>query len=329
MLQRAKCHMESKEWEQAVRIFERMNNRDRHNQQSKKKAGEAALKANNHASLQPTFLTGLEKDGVKTNWDGIRDCLKVGCQVKVDVSRCKDSKWLVFGLYINERVVLDGNNEYSSDIQRGKYSKEFDWMHHFPLGLDVKSSPLNRFESKLADIEDNMLSFRTELANVERELVEDRESLDIAKIDSSIQMNQTFTLEESILGISLSLCSSGCEHQYEVGVVVISVSEDFLQMVGPLNDIWVKMDVHSNHAPVFLVKSRVLDFNDVKVGDIGTVVVGICEKCQLDKEGESQMPHLALWLGQDPDIRGANGVVVWSENETMLVQVQDGPPVMF
>ena len=139
--------MESKEWEQAVRIFERMNNRDRHNQQSKKKAGEAALKANNHASLQPTFLTGLEKDGVKTNWDGIRDCLKVGCQVKVDVSRCKDSKWLVFGLYINERVVLDGNNEYSSDIQRGKYSKEFDWMQHFPLGLDVKSSPLNRFES--------------------------------------------------------------------------------------------------------------------------------------------------------------------------------------
>ena len=48
MLQRAKCHMENKEWEQAVRIFERMNNRDRHNQQSKKKAGEAALKNNNH-----------------------------------------------------------------------------------------------------------------------------------------------------------------------------------------------------------------------------------------------------------------------------------------
>ena len=48
MLQRAKCHMENKEWEQAVRIFERMNNRDRHNQQSKKKAGEAALKVNNH-----------------------------------------------------------------------------------------------------------------------------------------------------------------------------------------------------------------------------------------------------------------------------------------
>ena len=27
MLQRARCHMETKEWEAAVRIFERMNNR--------------------------------------------------------------------------------------------------------------------------------------------------------------------------------------------------------------------------------------------------------------------------------------------------------------
>ena len=48
MLVRAKCHIEAKEWDQAVRIMERMNSRDRHNQQSKKKAGEAALKAGNH-----------------------------------------------------------------------------------------------------------------------------------------------------------------------------------------------------------------------------------------------------------------------------------------
>jgi len=281
------------------------------------------------ASLHPTFLTGLEKDGLKTNWDGVRSCLKVGCQVKVDVSQCKDSKWLVFGLYIREGVVLDENSEYSSDIRRGKYSKEFDWMQHFPLRLDEKSSPLKTFESKLADIEDNMISFRNELDTAEKALVEDRESLNMAKIESSIQMNQTFTLEESILDNSLSLCSSGCEHQYEVGVVVISVSEDFLQMVGPLKDIWVKMDVHSNHGPVFVEKSRVLDFKDVKVGDIGTVVVGMCVKCQIDKEAESLIPHLALWIGRDPDIREANGVVVWSENEKMLVQVQDGPPVMF
>merc|ERR1712142_1038477 len=179
---------------------------------------------------------------------------------------------------------------------------------------EEKRYPLKTFESKLADIEDDMLSFRAELNNAEKALIDDRESLDVAKVESSIQINQTFTLEESILGNSLSLCSNGCEHQYEVGVVVISVSEDFLQMVGPLNDIWVKMDVYSNHAPVFVVKSRVLDFKDVKVGDIGTVVVGMCVKCHLDKEAESLTPYMALWIGRDPDIREANGVVVWSEN---------------
>merc|ERR1719427_1884177 len=62
MLQRAKCHMESLEWEQAVRIFERMNNRDRHNQQSKKKAGEAALKANNHDEAYRLFTEAMDVD---------------------------------------------------------------------------------------------------------------------------------------------------------------------------------------------------------------------------------------------------------------------------
>merc|ERR1719192_2538286 len=62
MLQRARCHMETKEWEAAVRIFERMNNRDRHNQQSKKKAGEAALKANNHDEAYRLFSEAMDVD---------------------------------------------------------------------------------------------------------------------------------------------------------------------------------------------------------------------------------------------------------------------------
>merc|ERR1719435_63338 len=62
MLQRAKCHMETEEWEAAVRIFERMNNRDRHNQQSKKKAGEAALKAGNHEEAHRLFSEACDVD---------------------------------------------------------------------------------------------------------------------------------------------------------------------------------------------------------------------------------------------------------------------------
>jgi len=49
MLMRARCHIQNKEWDQAVRIMERMNSRDRHNQQGKLKAAEAAQKSGNHA----------------------------------------------------------------------------------------------------------------------------------------------------------------------------------------------------------------------------------------------------------------------------------------
>ena len=47
MLVRAKCHIEAKEWDQAVRIMERMNSRDRHNQQGKVNAGQAAKTTGN------------------------------------------------------------------------------------------------------------------------------------------------------------------------------------------------------------------------------------------------------------------------------------------
>jgi len=68
MLPRAKCHMENKEWEQAVRIFERMNGRDRHNQQSKKTAGDAALKANNHDEAYRLFTEAMDVDKHNTKY---------------------------------------------------------------------------------------------------------------------------------------------------------------------------------------------------------------------------------------------------------------------
>ena len=62
LLQRARCHMEVKEWHQAVRIFENMNNRDRQNQQTKKKAGEAALKSGDHEEAFRLFTEAADVD---------------------------------------------------------------------------------------------------------------------------------------------------------------------------------------------------------------------------------------------------------------------------
>ena len=61
-LLRAKCHMEHKEWGEAVKIYERMNNTDRLDQQSKKKEGDEALKANNHDEAYKLYSEAQEVD---------------------------------------------------------------------------------------------------------------------------------------------------------------------------------------------------------------------------------------------------------------------------
>merc|ERR1719209_413537 len=145
-------------------------------------------------------------------------------------------------------------------------------------------------------------------------LVDDRESLNKAKNEdiqvgfvknSSNHMNKTFTLEESVESSSSPPRNiRKCQHQYEVGIVVISVEEQQLQMVGPMNNIWVKIDVNSD-------------------------CVAVCVNCQLDKKVESLTTPLFLWLGEEPDVRGESAVVVWSEDDKMLVMVDGGQPVMF
>ena len=62
MLGRAKNHIEAGEWEAAVRIMGRMNSRDRHNQQGKLKAGEAAQKAGNHPEAVRLFSEAVDVD---------------------------------------------------------------------------------------------------------------------------------------------------------------------------------------------------------------------------------------------------------------------------
>merc|ERR1719233_1968365 len=62
LMMRAKCHMENKEWGEAVKIYERMNNKDRLDQQNKKKAGDEALKANKHDEAFKFYSEAQEVD---------------------------------------------------------------------------------------------------------------------------------------------------------------------------------------------------------------------------------------------------------------------------
>jgi len=294
------------------------------------------------AFLQRIFLTAIEKDGVAADWEDVKSCLKVGSEIKVDVTQCRsfssNAKWLVFGLYLGGSQ-SERRNE-SPCFQRMNYSKEFDWIQKFSKGVQCEKPSLKSLETKLANIEANVFNYSTELDNTEKALVDDRESLDNAKIEaaqvrlntknSPKHMNKTFTLDDSVeKSPSPTRSSRECQHQYEVGIVVISVEEQQLQMVGPMNNIWVKIDVNSDCVPVFVERSRVFNFREVKVGFMGTVIMAVCVNCQLDKKVESLTTPLFLWLGEEPDVRGESGVVVWSEDDKMLVMVDGGQPVMF
>lgn len=61
-MSRAKCHMELREWEQAVRLMERMNSRDRNNQQAKVKSAEAAKNANNFQEAFRLYKEAVDVD---------------------------------------------------------------------------------------------------------------------------------------------------------------------------------------------------------------------------------------------------------------------------
>jgi len=55
------------------------------------------------AVLEKTFLTGLKKDNVRITWEKATAELKIGCIVRIDVTKLKSAplheNWLVFGLY--------------------------------------------------------------------------------------------------------------------------------------------------------------------------------------------------------------------------------------
>jgi len=298
------------------------------------------------AVLQPTFLTAVEKDGKKTTWEDVKSCLIVGCKVKFDVTKFKPAsftgEWLVFGLYLSDVLTEKGDKENtcSTASQRRRFSKEFDWMGSFGKGLGSEDESFNKIESQLSDIEDSIFVYGSELTSAEKALLEVREKLDdcmnYSQGSSQLMLspgmlNETFTVEENME--SPFLLSSSCQHQYEVGVVAISVTQQCLQLVGPLNSIWVRTEVRPCDTPVYSKEGRVVDTCQVSVGDIGTLVSSMCVKCQLDTTMECLAPPLMLWFGEEqrPSVRGLHGKVVWSDEDKFLVQLDgsESEPVLF
>eukprot|EP00092_Neocalanus_flemingeri_P036137 GFUD01039347.1.p1 GENE.GFUD01039347.1~~GFUD01039347.1.p1 ORF type:complete len:710 (-),score=218.70 GFUD01039347.1:105-2234(-) len=294
------------------------------------------------AVLKQSFLTALEKDGVKIKWDKAKSHLKLGCPVKIDVTQSKTASikgnWLVLGLYFGD-LYTECENKESPFYQRRRLSKEFDWMKDFENCVNDNSSVRN-IENQLAEIEDSVFVYNSELNSAEKESDESftekmcsKESLSDESSqnnsDKSLslgKLNETFTVEDSS-----SLPSGDCRHKYEVDVVLISVTSQCLHLVGPLNDIWVRSEVSPTCTPVYVKGGKMKNSKQVSVGDIGTMVSRLCVRCQLDTTVECLAAPLLVWFGeeQQPGVRRGQGVVVWREEGKVLVKLDGLELVLF
>ena len=134
LLQRAKCHVECGEWEQAVRIMERMNSRDRHNQQAKLKAAEAAKTSGNVHEAWRLYQEAVDVDKHNQKY---RHLLREAKQELLQATRV--DHYSVLGL---EKTVGE------SEIRKAyfKKSKEYHPDKHANASEEVKEEFSKKFK---------------------------------------------------------------------------------------------------------------------------------------------------------------------------------------
>eukprot|EP00092_Neocalanus_flemingeri_P035640 GFUD01038804.1.p1 GENE.GFUD01038804.1~~GFUD01038804.1.p1 ORF type:complete len:307 (-),score=86.20 GFUD01038804.1:85-1005(-) len=117
-----------------------------------------------------------------------------------------------------------------------------------------------------------------------------------------------------------------CVHKYEVGVIVVRISSEYLHLVIPLGDNWVETCVDPFKTLVIVDGLKTREVYSVKIGAMGYMVVQECVKCQMDMSDVATVNPSLLWFGEDqgPSAREVTGVVVGKEGDKMVVQLE-GP----
>jgi len=269
------------------------------------------------AVLQQTFLTALEKDSDKITWEEAKNYLTLGCQVKVDVTQVKpEENWLVFGLYLNSHSTSQEKNftKVTSVKKQGFLSSSSDWMENIGESKSVTAGSQSSSKESFKSCSDGEYPCD--------DLMSD-DSVEGNPLSSSPVFNQTFTLDEE--PSVRQIVKSECVHKYEVGVVVVSISSQYLHMIGQLGDSWTRVDVDPFISSVFVEGIRIKEVFSVKMGAMGNMVVDACIKCQLGTSAELALTSpVLLWFGeeQSPCVRECPGVVVGREGDRIVVQLE-------
>ena len=137
-------------------------------------------------------------------------------------------------------------------------------------------------------------------------------------------LNQTFTLDEKPHEKDRQ---HKCVHQYEVGVVVVTVSSQFLHLLLQCGGTWLRVDVDPLVSFVFVDGVRIKEVLSIKMGAMGHMVTKECRKCKLYSpfEEEEDVCPLLLWFGESilPSVRDQTGTVVGKEGDRVVVQTDD------
>jgi len=240
-----------------------------------------------HTVLHQNFITVLTVNGVKSTWNSVSECLLRGLEVKVDL--------------------VKDDNTASVD----KWSV---FGLHICTNNDSLSLPLA--------LHNNSTRGKQPLEVVRK----DNEKASNSILDSStssideVQLNTTFDVLESSLEKHLV-----CENKYEAGVVVVTVSNQFLRLLVQCGDTWFTTDVDPLTSMVLVNGVRIKEVLNIKMGTIGHMVTKdcSCSYCEVSPSPKSNVSSILVWFGetQIPSVRGESGSVVGKEDDRIVVQL--------
>lgn len=130
-------------------------------------------------------------------------------------------------------------------------------------------------------------------------------------------LDQTF-----IMNTSNNIEQCVCEHKYETGMVVVTVSNQFLRLLVQCRGVWLTTDVDPLKLMVIVDGIRIKEVFSIRIGTMGHIVTKECtdcSTCQIDT-----VTPVLVWFGetQVPSVRGLSGLVVGREDKRVVVQLE-------
>jgi len=129
-------------------------------------------------------------------------------------------------------------------------------------------------------------------------------------------LNQTYTKDYS----SSEQCVS--EHNYETGMVVVNVTNQFLRLLAQCGGSWLTIDVDPLKMMMIVDGIRIKEVFSISIGTMGHMVTSECTGCKICPN--DAVTPILVWFGetQIPSVRGLPGLVVGREDKRVVVELE-------